>query len=58
MTVINIGTNKKNIVGVEIDKPFDEISYADIKQIVEEKYGIPNTIQIQGWCDVTKKPKS
>ena len=25
MTKINIGTSKKNIVGVEIDKPRDEI---------------------------------
>ena len=55
MTIINIGTNKKNIVGVEINKPFEDITFKDIQNIVAEKLGEGHGLTIQGWCDVTKK---
>ena len=52
-TIINIGTNKKNITGVEIDKKFNDIQYDDIVHIVREKLGDMKGVIIQGWCDVT-----
>lgn len=53
-TIINIGTNKKNIVGVEFDKPFKEITSKDIFKVVRTTYpGEP--VQVHGWCDVTNK---
>ena len=33
-TIINIGTNKKNITGVEIDKPFKDIVYVVIARFM------------------------
>jgi len=56
-TIINIGTDKKNIVGVEIDKPFDEIGIEDIWKIVEAKFGSRHKIHVHGWCDVTNSKK-
>ena len=53
MTTINIGTNKKNITNVEIDKPFKEITYQDIVKIVRETFTDMKGINIQGWCDVS-----
>ena len=53
MTTINIGTNKKNITNVKIDKPFKDISYQDIVNIVRQTYPDMKGINIQGWCDVT-----
>ena len=57
MTTINIGTSKKNITNVKIDKPFKEITFQDINKIVKETY--PDMeVNIFGWCDVTNKNKS
>ncbi len=56
-TIINIGTDTKNIVGVEIDKPFNEIGIKDIWKIVEDKFGSRHKINVQGWCDVTDSKK-
>ena len=56
MTTINIAlTNAINLVGVEIDKPFNEITYTDIKEIVNTRLGNTDGVSIQGWCNVTKK---
>ena len=57
-TIINIGTNKKNIIGVEIDKKFNDIQYDDIVDIVREKFGDMKGVNIQGWCDVTHTKRS
>lgn len=57
-TIINIGTNKKNITGVEIDKPFKDIEYQDIVAIVRKTYPDMKGVNIQGWCDVTYKKRS
>ncbi len=56
-TIINIGTNKKNITGIEIDKPFKEIQYQDIVAIVRKIYPDIQGINIQGWCDVSHTQK-
>ena len=55
MTKINIGTTKKNIVGVEIDKPFNKIEFSDIEKIVMEKYKTLKGISIIGWCPSDEK---
>jgi hypothetical protein len=47
---INIGTNKKNIVGVEINKRFNDIKYEDILEIVKKEFGTTKNINIHGWC--------
>ena len=52
-TTINIGTSRGNMVGIEIDKPFNEIRYADILKIVTEKFKDANGARIDGWCDVS-----
>ena len=61
MTTINIGTGYKNIVGVEIDKPFKDIKEEDILKIVEEKLGSivwsKESVSIHGWADVTNYKK-
>lgn len=38
MTTINIGTTKKNITNVEIDKKYDDITYQDIVEIVRRAF--------------------
>jgi len=47
-TIINIGTSKKNITGVKIDKPFDEIYTVKEKEVVgTDSYndeGIPTKV--------------
>ena len=48
-TVINIGTNKKNITNVEINKKFKDIEYDDIVDIVHERFGDMRGINIHGW---------
>lgn len=55
MTKINIGTTKKNLVGVTINKSFDNINYNDIKNIVLKEFGTLDKINIIGWCDVTNE---
>jgi hypothetical protein len=51
-TIINIGTNKGNITKVELDKPFDKITYQDVCNIVNTRFGTGNCVVI-GWCNVT-----
>ena len=53
MTKINIGTNRGNIVGVMIDKPFKDIQTADIYEIAIAKFGTTTTFHVHGWADVT-----
>lgn len=56
-TIINIGTDKKNIVGVVFTKPFRDITYKDIKEVVIKKFGSMEGNRVQGWCDVTDSKK-
>lgn len=53
MTKINIGTNKKNIVGVEFNKKFEDITIQDIYDVCLKEFGNINKLMIIGWCDVT-----
>jgi hypothetical protein len=53
-TTINIGTNKGNIVGVTIDKPFNKITGTDVFAIARKHYPDGN-IRVHGWCDITTK---
>ena len=53
MAKINIGTTRGNIVGVEIDKPFKDITLKDIHAKVIEKFGTTQAICVHGWADVT-----
>lgn len=53
-TIVNIGTNKKNIVGVVFHKPFIEITYEEIREAAIKVLGTLKGNKIQGWCDVTK----
>lgn len=46
---INIGTESGNIVGVEIDKKFEDIVYNDIREIVNDYFGVHHG-SIIGWC--------
>lgn len=46
---INIGTELGNIVGVEINKTFEEIEYGDIRPIVREVYGDCQNA-VYGWA--------
>ena len=54
-TIVNIGTDKKNILGVEFDKPFKDITYPEIRKVCEDK--IDGYFKIHGWADVTPKKK-
>lgn len=53
-TIINIGTDRGNICGVEIDKAFKEITYQDISKVAKERFGDEKGFRIEGWC-VSKK---
>jgi hypothetical protein len=53
-TTINIGTNRGNIVGVTMDKPFNKITIDDIYSIASVRYPTGN-IRIHGWSDITTK---
>lgn len=56
MTTINIGTSSGNITNVKIDKPYDEIKFSDIREIVNERFGVfPDSIY--GWAEVNPKNK-
>lgn len=44
---INIGTTKKNIINYEINKRYEDITYSDIKKIVEQEIGDANVV---GWA--------
>ena len=51
---INIGTNKGNLVGVEVDKDFNYITMADIIPLVTQKFGeLPPLIY--GWAPYMEK---
>ena len=52
-TIINIGTNKKNITGIEFDKKFEDITIQDIYDVCMKKFGNRENLIIIGWCDVT-----
>lgn len=52
-SIVNIGTSKGNIVGVEIPMSFKEISFSDIYDIAELQFEDMRMVSIQGWCDVT-----
>jgi hypothetical protein len=52
MTTINIGTNKGNITGIKVDKPFKEISFSDIAEIVKGYYN--GRARVIGWCNVSQ----
>ena len=54
-TIVNIGTNKGNIVGIEFNKAFDDIVVREILDVVYEKFGYE--VRLQGWADVTPKQK-
>ena len=56
MTTINIGTNKGNIVGVEIDKHFKEIGYQDVLKVAKKHFG-EIEFKVYGWCFVNKNGK-
>lgn len=53
MTTINIGTDKGNITGAKVDKPFKKIEFIDITQIVRKHFGTMTGIFIHGWADVS-----
>lgn len=58
MTKINIGTSLGNITNYEIDKPYEEITFADVNQIVKKEKGMFNCI-IYGWGEVEEEqPKN
>lgn len=46
---INIGTNQGNIVGVEIDKQFNDITFEDIMKIAKQRFPKADHIMILGW---------
>ena len=46
---INIGTSLGNIVGVEIDKKFEELTYDDIRPFVIERFG-NKKLSVYGWA--------
>ena len=56
MTTINIGTNKGNIQGIKIDKPFNEITVDDVKNAIKDK--IRGNIYIYGFCEVKTNLKT
>jgi len=47
---INIGTTRGNIVGVEVDKDFEEITYDDIIPFIIEQYGSMKVVAVIGWA--------
>jgi len=56
-TIINIGTNKKNITGVEFNKKFEDITIQDIYDVCLKEFGNKDKLMIIGWCDVTHEHK-
>lgn len=53
MITINIGTDRGNITGVELDRYFEDLKFSEIKAIAAEQFG--EEVAIQGWADVTPK---
>lgn len=61
-TIINIGIHKHaSITGIEFNKPFNEITFQEIKEIAEAEWAKtylgpnPPPIKIGCWADVTDK---
>lgn len=54
ITIINIGTKKKNVMGIRFFKVFNDISYEDVLSAVKDELG-PGPHVIHGWADVTDK---
>jgi hypothetical protein len=52
--LVNIGTNKKNIVNYKINKRFDKITYQDIVSIIGRLHPELNDYRIHGWAEVKK----
>jgi hypothetical protein len=46
---INIGTSKGNIVKHNITKPYDDLTFTDIQEIVKKIHGTLD-LSIYGWC--------
>jgi hypothetical protein len=55
MTTINIGTNKKNIQNIKFNKPFDKITYSDVRDVVKDYFDDMKGVMINGWADVTEE---
>jgi hypothetical protein len=55
--IINIGTNKKNIVNHKINKRFDKITYQDIVSIIGRLHPELNDYRIHGWAEAKKDKK-
>jgi hypothetical protein len=52
MTIINIGTSKKDIVNVKLDKEYNDICFKDIIDVVKKELGDIRGIKIFGWGEV------
>lgn len=52
---INIGTSKGNIVGVETNKPYKDLTYSDVCQLIPESYKKDGLISVYGWCETSNK---
>ncbi len=52
--IINIGTNKKNIVNYKINKPFNKITYQDIVSIIGKLHPELTDYRIHGWAKAKK----
>jgi len=50
---INIGTTKGNIAGHEINKHFKNITYLDVRAIVDDS--TREQAHIIGWCPTNKR---
>ena len=51
ITIINIGTNKGNIQGAELDKPFNDIRISDIRELLNDHDGFEDC-DVRGWFHV------
>lgn len=56
-TIVNIGTSRGNIRGVEFDKPFEEITGRDVLIAAMKKFPKALRISIIGWVNMTPKTK-
>lgn len=57
MTKINIATNIKNIVGIEIEKPFEEIRFQDVVSLVKATFPDEKRIAVLGWAFISETYK-
>ena len=56
-TTINIGTDKGSILGIEVEKCFNDITLSDIIEIATIAFDSIDELNIQSWADVTPEPK-